>query len=191
VADVCGTCHVVMENLYNKSPHKAAFAAMNLGGCVVCHGNHAVLRSSSKMLAGPESVCSQCHEPPRPEGSRGADGRSDRKLTAALERSDAQLRLASQSGMEVSEALLRGNDARGLWSKRVSPCTPSSSVPCPNRRRRASRSRRDLSSRPGRHAGAGTPAPRPGVSLITIVVTMAALWRAIRRLEKKAGRREG
>ena len=189
VADVCGTCHVVMENLYNKSPHKAAFAAMNLGGCVVCHGNHAVLRSSSKMLAGPESVCSQCHEAASPGGLTAARmGDLIGKLTAALERSDAQLRLASQSGMEVSEALLRGNDARETLVKaRVAVHAfqfGAVSQPAEEGLKIAAATHQagQDAMREREHRRLGL-----GVSLITIVVTMAALWRAIRRLEKKPG----
>ena len=42
IANVCGTCHVLFEELYKKSPHEPVFAAMGAGGCVACHGNHGI-----------------------------------------------------------------------------------------------------------------------------------------------------
>ena len=86
---------------------------MNVGGCVVCHGNHQVQKPSTKMLAGPESVCSQCHERRFARRLAATEmGGLIRKLSAALERSDAILNQAARSGMEVSEATLRQGDAR-------------------------------------------------------------------------------
>jgi predicted CXXCH cytochrome family protein len=94
----------LIEDLYDKSPHQPVFAGMGLGGCVVCHGNHAVLRPSDALLAGPNAVCSQCHE----ESSAGAVAaaemsRSIASLQTALKRSDDSLGTARRSGMEVSE----------------------------------------------------------------------------------------
>src|SRR6476646_6476532 len=60
VAEVCGSCHVVFEELFSKSPHQAAFSGT--GACVVCHSNHAIQHPSDAMLAGSSAICSQCHD---------------------------------------------------------------------------------------------------------------------------------
>jgi hypothetical protein len=187
VAAVCGTCHVVMENLYRKSPHQPAFASMGAGGCVVCHGNHAVLKPSVNMLAGPESVCSQCHDATSPGGLAAARmGGLIRKLRSELERSDAILNQAARSGMEVSEATLRQNDARETLIKaRVAVHAfqvEALSKPVEEGLKIAAETYRAgqgaLTERKRRHIGLG-------FSLVTIVITMAGLWLAIRRLERQ------
>jgi predicted CXXCH cytochrome family protein len=113
VAAVCGTCHVMMEDLYKKSPHQPVFAAMGAGGCVVCHGNHEIRSPNVGMLAGPNAVCSQCHDATSTGGIAAADmAQQITSLEKALERSDKILEDAQLSGMEVSEALLRQREAR-------------------------------------------------------------------------------
>jgi len=113
VAAVCGTCHVMMEDLYKKSPHEPVFAAMGAAGCVVCHSNHEIRPPNAGMLAGPNSVCSQCHDATSPGGVAAAEmGREITGLEAALARADRILADAQQSGMEVSEALLRQREGR-------------------------------------------------------------------------------
>ena len=62
VQNVCSTCHVFQAQLFEGSPHKAAFAAASLPGCVTCHSNHRVIHPSDDMLGtGPASVCTNCH----------------------------------------------------------------------------------------------------------------------------------
>ncbi|HYM08855.1 MAG TPA: cytochrome c3 family protein [Terriglobales bacterium] len=113
VAAVCGSCHVMMEDLYKASPHQPVFAAMGAGGCVVCHGNHEIRHPVAGMLAGPNAVCSQCHDATSAGGLAAAEmGRAITGLEQALERSDQILARAQESGMEVSEALLREHEAR-------------------------------------------------------------------------------
>src|ERR1019366_10597502 len=114
VSAVCGSCHVLFEQLYEKSVHNAVFSgAGGGGGCMVCHSNHAVHYPSTAMLAGPKAVCSGCHDAgtaPAAAATQMAgwlDG-----LDAALKRSETVLASAEQSGMEVSEAQVRLIDGR-------------------------------------------------------------------------------
>ena len=187
VASVCGTCHVLMENLYNKSPHQAAFASMGAGSCTVCHSNHAVLKTSSKMLSGPGAVCSNCHEPNSVGGLAAAQmGGMLGKLRDALAQSDAELDRASKAGMEVSEALLRENDAKeALVKARVAVhAFEPDAVEKPVKEGLAIAAET-------RQAGVAAMAERGrrrvglGISLVTILITMAGLWMAIRRLEAR------
>jgi hypothetical protein len=187
VAAVCGTCHVLMENLYNKSPHQAAFAAMNARGCVVCHTNHAVLKPSDKMLAGPGAVCSQCHEAASPGGIAADEmAGSIQKLEAAIAGSDAILSDAARSGMEVSEALLRQNDANeALVKARVAVHAfraAAVSEPVGQGLKTAAEThqagQQALLERNRRRIGLG-------VALVTILIVIGGLWLAIRRLEDR------
>ncbi|HSW50780.1 MAG TPA: cytochrome c3 family protein [Bryobacteraceae bacterium] len=188
VSAVCGTCHVLMEDLYNKSPHQPVFASMGVAGCTACHGSHAVLKTSVKMLVGPDAVCSGCHDADS-KGGAAAARMSDSilRLATALERSEAILSKAVRSGMEVSEAILRENDAReSLVKARVAvhAFDPAAvEKPVAEGLKIASETylagEQAMQERQRRRLGLG-------ISLITIAVTVAGLWFAIKRLEAPA-----
>lgn len=114
VAEVCGSCHVLFAALYEKSVHKPIFsAAGGGGGCMVCHSNHGIHKPSTKMLAGPDAVCSGCHE----EGSSQANTAAKMAgwldgLDASIKQSEAVLNKAEEYGMEVSEPQVKLQDAR-------------------------------------------------------------------------------
>jgi cytochrome c3-like protein len=186
VAAVCGTCHVMMENLYEKSPHQAAFTRMKMAGCVVCHNNHAVLKPTVKMLAGSASVCAECHEPSSAGGlAAAAMAQSINSLTVALSRSDDILTRAAGSGMEVSEAQLQQQEAKESLLKALVAVhafdAAAVKTPVAEGLKISAETylagQNALKERDRRRKGLG-------LSLLTIVVTMAGLWLAIRRLEK-------
>jgi hypothetical protein len=114
VSAVCGTCHVLFEQLYEKSVHNAVFSGEGGGGgCMVCHSNHAVHYPSTAMLAGPKSVCAGCHEAgTAPAGTATQMAGWLDGLDAALKKSETVLGSAEKSGMEVSEAQVRLIDGR-------------------------------------------------------------------------------
>ena len=114
VSAVCGSCHVLFEQLYEKSVHNAAFSgAGGGGGCMVCHSNHAVHQPSTAMLAGPKAVCSGCHDAgTAPAGTATQMAGWLDGLDAALKQSETLLGSAEKSGMEVSEAQVRLIDGR-------------------------------------------------------------------------------
>ncbi|MBZ5727562.1 MAG: cytochrome c3 family protein [Acidobacteriia bacterium] len=114
VSAVCGTCHVLFAQLYDRSVHKAVFSGVGGGGgCIVCHSNHGIHQPSTAMLAGPKAVCAGCHDaetsPAKTAVEMGAwlDG-----LDGALKNSETVLARAEEYGMEVSEAQLRLIDGR-------------------------------------------------------------------------------
>ncbi len=116
VANVCGTCHVMNEQLFEKSPHQAAFARMGLPGCVQCHSNHEIVRSTDAWVgSAPPSVCITCHAP----GDKGYNASQAMsadlgKLDASIGRAERVLNVAERAGMEVSGAkveLVDANDA--------------------------------------------------------------------------------
>jgi predicted CXXCH cytochrome family protein len=187
VANVCGSCHVFFEELYNKSPHQPVFSSMGVGGCVVCHGNHGIKMPSVAMLAGPQAVCSQCHDATSRGGVAAAEmGGMLKGLEAALDHSDEILKRARESGMEVSEAQLRQMEGReDLVKARVAvhafdpaavrkPVSEGAIIAQETYRA----GQRALKERDSRRVGLA-------ISLITILVTMLGLWVAIRNLEGK------
>jgi predicted CXXCH cytochrome family protein len=113
IAAVCGTCHPIMEELYNGSPHKPVFDAMGVAGCEACHGNHAVKRTSPALLAGKESVCSQCHDGDS-AGGKVAVGMLEHiaKLQQGIKGAADILQKAKVAGMEVSDSELKLGEAR-------------------------------------------------------------------------------
>lgn len=119
VQNVCSTCHAFQAQLFESSPHKAAFQAASLPGCVVCHSNHGVRHPSDAMLGtGPQSVCTDCHT----AGDAGYEAANEMQqelshLQAAINDSDKLLAHAESSGMEVSQARLEQDQARDSLTK--------------------------------------------------------------------------
>jgi hypothetical protein len=113
VAAVCGSCHALQQELYQSSPHQPVFAGMGAGGCVVCHGNHEIVSPTDAMLHGTASVCGQCHDSASAGGKLAESMFSGiQNLESSIARSEAILNRARRSGMEVSDAVLRLQDAK-------------------------------------------------------------------------------
>jgi predicted CXXCH cytochrome family protein len=188
VAAVCGTCHVMMQELYTKSPHQPVFAAMGAGGCVACHSNHEIHEPTAAMLSGPNAVCAQCHDATSVDGMAAEVGRDVNGLEKAIQRSDKILATAQQSGMEVSEALLRQREAKEDLVKAAVAvhAFQNAAVHKPIEE--------GLKITVGTYK-AGTAAlterrvRRLGllVSLVAIALTILGLWLAIRTIENRAG----
>jgi predicted CXXCH cytochrome family protein len=106
VGNVCGQCHSLTAELFDKSAHAKAFIQMGVPGCAVCHENHAVKPTSDAMLGlGEGAVCAGCHAP-EDGGGKGAAamrGYID-ALAGAHEQARTLLARAEHAGMEVSQA---------------------------------------------------------------------------------------
>ena len=188
VANVCGTCHIFFAQLFDKSPHQAAFAKMGLPGCVQCHSNHEIVKPSDDWVGvGSNSVCVTCHAPGDP-GYRSAQAMAQdlARLNLAITQADTLLDTAERKGMEVSTAKLELADAHeALVKARVNVHTF-----------------RDLEvekvADPGlevakRANEAGVAALKElnfrrkglGMSLIAILVAIAGLYLKIRQIESR------
>jgi predicted CXXCH cytochrome family protein len=105
VANVCGQCHARQAELFQTSPHKAAFDQKQLGECITCHSNHAIVRPNDQMIGTHQgALCISCHTP----GDKGfvAAGQMRSRideLIASIGRSTDILNLAERKGMEVSK----------------------------------------------------------------------------------------
>jgi predicted CXXCH cytochrome family protein len=118
VANVCGTCHSRQAELFQKSPHGAAFDALGIGQCLACHSNHDVRHPTDELLGiGSITVCVKCHD-------KGDDGfeaarlmrQSIDELTAHAAEARALLDRAGRAGMEVSRAKF---DLKGAQDKLI------------------------------------------------------------------------
>ena len=104
VANVCGQCHARQAELFQTSPHKAAFDQRQFGECIKCHSNHSINKPTDEMIGtGEKAVCITCHT----AGDKGfiAAGamrtRID-ELLASISKSTDILNSAERAGMEVS-----------------------------------------------------------------------------------------
>ncbi len=186
VANVCGTCHVFFAQLFEKSPHEAAFAKMGLPGCVQCHSNHEIVPPSDNSVGvGPNSVCVTCHSAGEP-GYRSAQAIAldISRLNLSITRAEAILDDAEGKGMEVSSAKLELASAHeALIKARVDVHTFRDSEV-----RKATDSGLVIAER-AKQAGAAALAELNfrrkglGISLITILVAIIGLYLKIRQIE--------
>ena len=105
VANVCGQCHARQAELFQTSPHKAAFDQKGLGECVTCHSNHAINKPGDQLIGTTQgTLCVNCHT----SGDKGfavaghMRSRID-ELIASLNTSTEILDRAERAGMEVSK----------------------------------------------------------------------------------------
>ena len=119
VSGMCGQCHVNNRDLFNKSPHKAAYARVGLPECVVCHSNHKVTRVSEAMIGDvAPAVCIRCHAQDSKQLQTAAGIRKQiEDLKALIQRATEELGKAERLGMEVSEAQFNMREARTLLIK--------------------------------------------------------------------------
>jgi hypothetical protein len=119
VQNVCSTCHVFQAQLFEGSPHKAAFQAAQMPGCITCHSNHKIVHTSDTMLGTAKgSVCLDCHS----EGDNGYKTAGEiaqqlGKLATGMKQADELVTRAQDSGMEVSEARTDLDQARDSLTK--------------------------------------------------------------------------
>ena len=116
VTNVCSACHVLQSQLFDESPHKAAFEAAGLPGCVTCHSNHDIERPSDAMLSSSDkAICITCHT----DGDAGLQTAAEihsklQDLQDSIAHSKDILDRAAQSGMEVGQPqldLIQAGDA--------------------------------------------------------------------------------
>ena len=73
VAEVCGTCHVLFAQLYDKSVHQPIFSAAGAGAAASCATPTTALSSPRpRCWPGPKAVCSGCHDAGTPPAQAAA-----------------------------------------------------------------------------------------------------------------------
>ena len=123
VTNVCATCHLLQGKFFEESPHKQAFAKLELPSCVTCHEGHRIHHPDDDFVGTEKSaVCATCHIASEPAGQM-ADGahNSFHHLETEMVSTKSLLDRASRAGMDVADAemeLAQANDA--LAKARVS-----------------------------------------------------------------------
>jgi predicted CXXCH cytochrome family protein len=188
VSNVCGTCHARQADLFEKSPHKAPFAAAQMAGCVVCHNNHQILLPSDQMLGSDEkAVCSSCHS--EDAGAAGAQKMRAKivELDHHINQTDQLLNRAAIAGMEVSRPIFDLKEARDkLINARVvvHNFSPEAIETAVNQgleiSGKANQAGQDaLSELQFRRKGLGA-------SLLVIFLAVAAIYLKIRQIERRS-----
>jgi predicted CXXCH cytochrome family protein len=119
ISHVCGICHVSQAEMFSQSPHKEAFAEMDLPQCESCHGNHEVKATHLDMLGiGSQSLCVDCHD----EDSKGYTIAQQMKqqedsLVFKIGLADSLLMKAEKAGVEVGEGKFILKDAENALTK--------------------------------------------------------------------------
>jgi len=106
VSHICGTCHVLNENLFSQSPHSKAFEEKNIPQCEACHNNHLIKHPTDNMLGIRKgSVCIKCHQNKNDKGYSTAfymKAYLDSIITQQ-KKAIVLLDTAENKGMDVSE----------------------------------------------------------------------------------------
>jgi predicted CXXCH cytochrome family protein len=119
VENVCSTCHVFQQQLFDSGPHKSAFAAMNVAACIACHTNHGIQQPTDAMIGtGKGAICVTCHSDGEPGYAAAATMHADLvKLNDEIGRSEEILSRAEKAGVEVGEAKLALTEAKDDLTK--------------------------------------------------------------------------
>jgi hypothetical protein len=186
VENVCATCHVFQQQLFDSGPHKDAFAAMTLPGCITCHGNHGIVHPTDALIGtGTDAVCVKCHSSGESAYAAAAKMHEDLTgLSAAIARSKDILNRAETAGVEVGEAQLELSGAQDdLTKARVS--IHSVEPPKVDQEIQAGLQVTQKTYQAGLNAMAELRYRRTGlvVSLIAIALVLVALGLLIRKLE--------
>jgi cytochrome c553 len=186
VANVCGTCRVMNEQLFEKSPHQAPFAKLGLPGCVQYHSNHEIVRPTDAWAGtAPQSVCITCHAP-GDKGYTAAQAMSAdlTHLDSSLTQAQEVLNVAERAGMEVSGAKVQLTDANDALVKARVNIHTFDETPV----RKLTDEGVEIA---GKSYQAGVAALRErdfrrkglGIALIAIVLAISGLYLKIRQME--------
>lgn len=119
VSHVCGTCHALNAEYFDKSPHSEAFKASGIPQCEVCHGNHGVQSPNDEMIhVGKNAVCETCHsgnEKALVVAKQMYDDLQDVRHQES--EGDLLLKAAEEKGIDVSDARFKAKDIPGVLIK--------------------------------------------------------------------------
>ena len=188
VGNVCGQCHTVMGELFAKSVHAKAFASLGAPGCATCHDNHAIKPAGVEMVGlDKTAVCGNCHAADDRGGKAAVAMREAlERLRTDRARASEALERAEHAGMEVSQARFELTGAsEALVKGRVA--IHAASLPAVTKETEAglaitakayARALRAFDELRFRRQGLA-------VSLVIIVVLIAALVLKIRQLDRR------
>jgi len=117
LSHVCGTCHTINMEMFEKSPHAEVFKLQELPQCTVCHNHHAIAKASAQtqnMEAG--SVCIDCHQQNDLGWKAGKEMYTRNEVLERISaRAEAALDEAQTLGMDVSDGHFLMRDFRSAF----------------------------------------------------------------------------
>ncbi len=118
VSFVCGTCHALNAEYFQKSKHFKAFQENDVGQCEACHGNHGIQHPTDELLnvKSDKSPCVDCHT----EEDKGYKTALEYYtmfvgLQKKLKEAEAQLKRAEEAGMDVEEGFFELNNLQKIY----------------------------------------------------------------------------
>ncbi len=122
VSAVCGKCHVEQEEFFLRSPHAPLLEQGEFAGCVVCHGDHHVLKADPRIF---DRICKLCHE----EGQKAVQVRQAlqdqlRLTKERFEQAERKLALGFQKGIATPDDQVLLESARAAL-ERMAPAQHS------------------------------------------------------------------
>lgn len=116
ISKVCGNCHVLNMELFEKSPHQKAFDENDFPECETCHGNHSITHTTDELVGVQESsICVECHS--SDDDNDGYMIASEIKSMIDSLKSERETTInilndATQKGMDVADAEFSIKDVR-------------------------------------------------------------------------------
>jgi hypothetical protein len=101
IANVCGQCHVLVEQQFAAGPHATATEAGDLRGCIGCHSNHGTERVPVDSTS---ATCDGCHASDSRLHQMGVD------LQRSMEQARADMESAQRALQELAGAGHRVDD---------------------------------------------------------------------------------
>jgi len=114
LAHVCGVCHAINRDMFEKSPHAKVFAIQEIAPCTVCHGYHGITPPTARTFdMEADSVCVTCHV--QDDAGWKAGKAMYGQVTELLElrtKAETLLDQAEMLGMDVSDGRFLMRDFR-------------------------------------------------------------------------------
>jgi hypothetical protein len=187
VSAACGECHANNQKFFNNSPHKQAWAEMDLPECEQCHGNHLIKPALDELIGiGDQSLCIECHDRGSPGYVAAAKMKADiDSLKEALNSTEELISRARQKGVESGEAEFEFSQVRDALitiqsvihtfdPERVAEIQAPAVEKAQIIKLRVVSSLRDIW-----HRQIGL-----GVSLILVLIIVVGLWRKIKEVDR-------
>ncbi len=110
ISNVCGRCHALVRQAFERGPHASASSRGELTGCTECHTNHATQRTSPTAIRG---TCVVCHDAGTTAVNLGTD-LQERIVHAAadIEAADIAIQQLLLTGQPVTDLRFRYQTAR-------------------------------------------------------------------------------
>lgn len=110
IANVCGRCHVRVQQAFEEGPHEAAAEDGRIAGCTACHDNHETEIVPLERIG---DTCTRCHEPESAAARAGVEIQ-ERMVGAAreLEAAERALTHMARAGRRVDTQRFRYRSAR-------------------------------------------------------------------------------